>query len=98
MKTASFINYPVGLPGWKVAARLGMHMKLRVDIHHDADTNSYWADSPDLDGLVVAAPTLDELRFEVRSAAEALLELAVHSRKLHTSPVLRFRDEDLQTA
>lgn len=98
METASFINYPVGLPGWKLAARLGLHMRLRVDIHRDADTNSYWADSPDLDGLVVAAPTLDELRSEVRGAAEVLLELVVHSRTLHASPVLRFRDVDLQTA
>ena len=98
MKTSSFALYRVGLPGWKIAARLGVRLKLRVDIHHDADSHSYWASSPDLDGLVVAAPTLDALRSEVRGAAEVLLELAVHSKRTQASPVLRFWDEDLQTA
>ena len=90
--------YRIGFPGWKIAARWGAKLKLRVDIHHDAQTNSYWADSPDLDGLVVAALTLDELRSEVRGAADVLLELALDSRCSHTTPVLRFWDEDIQSA
>ena len=90
--------YRVGFTGWKIAARLGVHLKLRVDIHHDAQSNSYWADSPDLDGLVVAAPTLDELRTEVRGAAQVLLDLAVRSRHTRATPVLRFWDDDLQSA
>ena len=90
--------YRVGLPGWKIAARLGVRLKIRVDIHHDVETSSYWASSPDLDGLIVAAPTLDALRFEVRSGAESLLELAVNSKRTHATPVLRFWDEELQTA
>ena len=90
--------YRVGFPGWKLAARAGLRLKVRIDIHHDSETNSYWADSPDLDGLVVAASTLDELRSEVRGAAEVLLELAVNSSRTHATPVLRFRDEELQMA
>ena len=83
--------YRVGLPGWKLAARFGVPMLVRVNIHRDADSTTYWADSPDLDGLVVSGQTLDELRLEIRSAAEALLELEV-KKPTQTTPELRFRD------
>ena len=83
--------YRVGLPGWKLAARFGVPMLVRVNIHRDADSTTYWADSPDLDGLVVSGQTLDELRLEIRSAAEALLELEVKN-PTQTTPELRFRD------
>ena len=83
--------YRVGLPGWKLAARFGVPMLVRVNIHRDADSTTYWADSPDLDGLVVSGQTLDELRLEIRSAAEALLELEVKT-PTQTTPELRFRD------
>ncbi len=84
--------YRVGFPGWKLAARMGVPVRIRVDVHFDNESNSYWANSPDLDGLVVAGSTLDELRDEVRSAAGALLELAVNGHRTQAMPELRFKD------
>lgn len=72
--------YRVGLPGWKVAARLGVPVRLRVNIHQDLEANVYWATSPDLDGLVVEGHTLDEIKAEALSAASVLLELSLHKK------------------
>lgn len=68
------VRYRVGMPGWRFAARLGAQMQVRVNVHHDPECNRYWADSPDIDGLVVEGGTLDELCSEVVSAASLLLE------------------------
>lgn len=72
--------YRVGLPGWKLASKLGVPVRLRVNIRHDLEANVYWADSPDLDGLVVEAHTLDEIKAEALAAAGVLLELALSSK------------------
>lgn len=71
--------YRVGLPGWKLAARFGVPVRLRVNIRQDLEANVYWASSPDLDGLAVEAPTLDELKKETLLVANGLLELALHT-------------------
>lgn len=84
--------YRVGLPGWKLLARVGVPVLVRVNIHYDNETKSYWANSPDLDGLVVSGATLDELRNEVRGGAETLLDLAVDGHRAQAMPELRFRD------
>ena len=86
------MHYRVGLPGWKVFARLGMPLRMRVIVHADAETGTYWAESPDLDGLIVSGATLDELRDEVRSAAATLLDLAVVGHQAQAIPVLNFED------
>lgn len=86
--------YRVGLPGWKIAARFGVPVKVRVNVHHDADSNTYWAESPDLDGLAVAGDSLDELHREVVSASHALLELAVDGRRGRAQTEIRIRDND----
>ena len=67
--------YRVGNIGWRVAAKWGIPLKLRVDVHFDSESKSFWADSPDLDGLIVSGQTLDELRTEAVSAAANLLDL-----------------------
>ena len=72
--------YRVGFPGWKLASKLGMPVRLRVNIHFDDEVQRYWADSPDLDGLIVEARTLDELKDEALGAAGVLLELALHGK------------------
>ena len=69
--------YRVGFPFWKVVARVGIPVRLRVRVFHDESSNSYWAESDDLDGLVVSGATLDELQREVLSAASTLLELSM---------------------
>lgn len=87
--------YRVGLPGWKIAARLGVPLKVRVNVHRDDESATYWADSPDLDGLVVAGNTLDELHGEVVSASHALLELAVSGRSARAQTEMRITDSCL---
>ena len=72
--------YRVGLPGWKLAAKMGVAVRLRVNIQYDLEANVYWAQSPDLDGLVVEGHTLDEIKNEALSAAAALLELQLNTR------------------
>lgn len=61
-------------------ARIGAPVRLRVNINFDEDAQVYWAQSPDLDGLIVEAKTLDELKSEALSAASALLELELHGK------------------
>ena len=63
-----------------MASRLGVPVRLRVNIQFDDETKVYWAESPDLDGLIVEAKTLDELKSEALSAAGALLEMQLHGK------------------
>ena len=81
--------YRVGNLGWRVAAKWGIPLKLRVDVHFDAESKSFWADSPDLDGLVVSGQTLDELRSEAFNAAAELLDLQL-TRPAKASADFRF--------
>ena len=84
--------YRVGYPGWKIAAKLGVPVLVRVQVVFDEDSKSYWAESPDLDGLVVSGANLEELRSEVVSAAGELLSLAVHSKNARAKTEMRIRD------
>lgn len=85
--------YRVGLPFWKTAARWGVPVLVRVLVHRDAASNTYWADSPDLDGLVVSGQDLDELRSEVNTATTDLVTMAVSGHKARVQTELRIRDE-----
>lgn len=77
--------YRVGLPGWKIAARHGIPVRLRVNIRQDLEANVYVADSPDLDGLIVEGHTLDDIKSEALAAAGVLLELALDTKPIaHT--------------
>lgn len=86
------MSYRVGMPGWRMFARLGVKLYARVDVHFDPEVNSYCAESPDLQGLVVSGQTLDELRDEAVSAAQVLLELEMAGRD-HVEAKLRLRDD-----
>lgn len=90
--------YRVGFPGWKIAARFGVPVLVRVHVYFDSESQSYWATSPDLDGLAVAGANLDEIRSEVTSAASALLTLAVSGRIARAQTELRIRDTALCAA
>lgn len=72
--------YRVGFFGWKLAAKLGVPVRLRVNIRHDLEANVYVAESPDLDGLIVEAHTLDAIKDEALAAAGILLELALSTK------------------
>ena len=69
------MKFRVGMPMWRALARAGLPLHLRVAVHYDKDSGSFWADSPDLDGLVVSGQTPEELQKEVLAAASTLLEL-----------------------
>jgi len=91
--------YRVGLPFWKTAARCGVPVSVRVDVHFDNESNSYWAKSPSLDGLVVSGSNLDELRAEVISAAGELLALEFEAKvPARATTVIRIRDNDICVA
>lgn len=72
--------YRVGLPGWKLAAKLGVPVRLRVNITQDLEANVYVAESPDLDGLIVEGHTLDDIKAEALAAAGALLEMELRTK------------------
>jgi predicted RNase H-like HicB family nuclease len=66
--------YRVGLPLWQLVGRMGGRLSLRVEIEKDSACNRYVATSPDLDGLVAEAATLDELVSEVGDCVQMILE------------------------
>lgn len=68
------MKYRVGRPFWRAAARAGMELEVRVDVHFDAQSKTYWADSADLDGLVCEGRTWDELVPAVSDCVAMLLE------------------------
>lgn len=85
-------HYKVGWPGWKIAARYGVPLLVRIQVHFDEESHSYWADSLDLDGLVVAGKDLDELHKEAVAAASDLLGLILDSPRARAITELRIRD------
>lgn len=70
--------YRIGFPLWRWFARLGVPLKLRIDVLRDAEAGVFVATSGDLPGLVCEAATMDELVTEVNSAVASLLELQFH--------------------
>ena len=58
--------YRVGFPGWKLAAKLGVPVRLRVFI------------AQDLEGLVLEGQTLEEIKNEALSCSKILLEIALN--------------------
>ena len=79
------MKYRVGFPGWKIASNLGVSVHLRVNIFYDEESHSYWAESPDLDGLVVSGADLDTLKTEALAAARELLELQLRTKPKATA-------------
>lgn len=77
------MSYRIGLPGWRIAARAGLLLSLRVEVHFDPESNTYWANSPDLDGLVVEGATLDLLVTEINDCVGMLLEEHLHAQPKH---------------
>lgn len=71
--------YRVGLPLWKVLARLGVPVFFRVEVAHDAEAGVYIARSPDLRGLVAEAKTKAELIRAMYDCGGMLLEEALSS-------------------
>ena len=65
----------LGFPGWRVAARCGVTIKIKVDVCRDEDAGVYYATSDDI-GLALEAASLDVLMKEIDAAIPALLDIA----------------------
>jgi len=63
----------------------------RVNIYYSARAHSFWADSPDLDGLAASGKTREEVEHEALLAAETLFEISGAKEP----PKLLFRDGEL---
>jgi predicted RNase H-like HicB family nuclease len=77
--------YRVGLPFWKIAARLGLPMKIRVIAVHDVEAGVFVAHSPDLRGLIAEADTLELLEKEVKASAYELLSMQLDDKSLRNT-------------
>jgi predicted RNase H-like HicB family nuclease len=84
--------YRVGFPGWKIAARFGAQMYIRVNVHFDPEVKSYWTSSPDLTGLVVTGNSLDELIREAKAGIDTLMEIELNGATVEAKPRLIFSD------
>lgn len=72
------MSYRVGMPGWKLAARLGVVLQVRVEVMFDSESQRYIATSPDLDGLVCEGGSWDELVPEVHDCVGMLMQAHLH--------------------
>jgi predicted RNase H-like HicB family nuclease len=90
--------YRVGWIGWKTLCRSGWPMLLRIDVHFDKESKTYWADSPDVDGLAVGGDTIEEVRSEAMNAAFALIELQLETNSANVKPALQYREADASFA
>lgn len=86
------MKYRAGRPGWKLFARVGGTIIVQVQVMRDDEAGVYVARSRDLDGLVVEAATLDELRSEVIGAATSLLDLAMNGQPTRAKTDIRLSD------
>ncbi|MEN9867902.1 MAG: hypothetical protein RL748_3492 [Pseudomonadota bacterium] len=82
--------YRIGFPFWKQVARLGMSLKMRINVMRDREADVLVATSDDLPGLVCEVATMDELLLEVYGATHELLAILLQSDSVST-PVTDFR-------
>lgn len=92
------MKYRAGRLGWKLFARAGGTVVVRVEVMKDDAAGVYVARSHDLDGLVVEAPTLDALRDEVIGAASSLLDSALEGQHARAKTDIRLSDSVLCAA
>lgn len=64
---------------------------IRVNVYYSPEARSYWADSPDLNGLAAAGKTRAEVEQEARWAAETLFEV----KGIWAEPAITFQEAEL---
>lgn len=64
---------------------------IRVNVYYSPRAHSYWADSPDLDGLAASGKSRQEVEQEALWAAETLFEI----NGTKGNPQLAFQDAEL---
>ena len=89
--------YRVGFPFWKSVARAGFPVSLRVEVMFDGDARVFIATSPDLNGLVVEAPSVDELVRETNGAIDMLMQEYVHEPTPSARALFSFTREAVPT-
>lgn len=73
-------GYRVGLPLWRFFAKAGVPMTIKVIVHSDKESGTYWAEGVGLRGLIVTGNDLDELHEECTSAIDELMRLELDGR------------------
>lgn len=68
------MRYRVGMPLWKVIAKIGFKLRLRVVAKYDPDAKCYYVAFSDLKGLNTDGESLDSLRANIKECANLLLE------------------------
>ena len=66
--------YRVGFPGWKIAARIGVPLLVKIEVVHDRQAQVFIATSKDLPGLVVESVHMAEMFSEVYDCVNILIE------------------------
>lgn len=80
-------SYRIGAPGWRLAARLGIPLKVVISIIFDPTSGYFTALSDDFNpqaGIAAEAKTWDELQSEIKSEIEEAMEF-MFSSKLRSS-------------
>lgn len=76
-------SYRVGFPGWKIAAHLGVPLKVVVEVMYDSEAKVFVASSDDFNpqsGIVAEAGTWDELVNEVNIQIEEAMEFIFNNK------------------
>lgn len=81
--------YRVGLPFWKTFARKFGKARFRVEVMYDKEAKVFVARSPDLNGFVVEAATVDELLREGNNVATMLLEECLKDEVTQADPIYK---------
>ncbi len=80
--------YRVGFPGWKIAARLGLPLKIRVFVIYDEESKMLVAECNDFQpylGIVTEGETFEELRKKVGECCEMAMEEAFKTTNVNQS-------------
>lgn len=89
------ISYRVGAPGWKIAARFGFPLKVKVFVRWDGEAKVFVAVSDDFlpdFGCVAESSTWDGLQKELNAVFDDAMETIFrkHPISSHISSSLRF--------
>ena len=78
------LSYRVGLPGWKIAARIGVPLRIKVLVIFDEESRMFVAECNDFQpylGIVTEGKTPEELQSKVLECCEMAFEEAFHKNK-----------------
>ncbi len=76
--------YKIGWPFWKILGKMGLPLKISIQVLHDAEANVFVAKSDDLPGLVCESETIELLFKEVRLGITDLLSVYMESDSVPT--------------